>query len=133
MHTKSRKKMFSALALALGGIGMFASTQAAEGINTDRLEPRIQTTYELSPYLRAHGIGVRVDKEGEATLSGMVNEDIDKELAGQIALGVDGIKEVQNDIEVKADYQPARDRKASSFGDKVDDFSITARVKSKLQ
>jgi hyperosmotically inducible protein len=62
-----------------------------------------------------------------------VNEDIDKELAGQIALGVDGIKEVQNDIEVKADYEPARDRKDSSFGDKVDDFSITARVKSKLQ
>ncbi len=62
MHTKSRKKMFSVLALALGGIGMFASTQAAEGINTDRLEPRIQTTYELSPYLRAHDIGVRVDK-----------------------------------------------------------------------
>lgn len=133
MHTKSRKKLFSALALALGGLGMFASTQAAEGINTDRLEARIQTTHELSPYLRAHDIGVRVDKAGEATLSGFVNEDIDKELAGQIALGVDGIKEVQNDIEVKADYEPARDRKDSSFGDKVDDFSITARVKSKLQ
>jgi len=94
-------------------------------LHPDRLEARIQTTYELSPYLRPHELSVAVSKEGEATIKGMVNEDVDKELAGQIALGVEGIKKVKNDIEVKADYRPVGNRK-------VDDFSITTAVKSKL-
>ena len=101
-------------------------------LHPDRLEARIQTTYELSPYLRPHELSVAVSKEGEATIKGMVNEDVDKELAGQIALGVEGIKKVKNDIEVKADYRPVGNRNAESFGNKVDDFSITTAVKSKL-
>ena len=38
---------------------------------------------------------------GLAALRSQIDR-IDKELVGQIALGVDGIKEVQNGIEVKA-------------------------------
>lgn len=132
MHTNKRIRLFTAIALSLTGIGVTADAGAADLLNTDRLESRIATTYELSPYLRTHQLGVVVNKEGEATISGMVNEDIDKELAGQIALGVDGIKKVKNNIEVKADYKSDGNRSTESFGNKVDDFTITTAVKSKL-
>ena len=55
-----------------------------------RQESQILTTYALSPYLRAYDFKVTVC-HGNATLSGSVAEDVSKELAGQIALGVAGI------------------------------------------
>ena len=44
--------------------------------------------------------------EGKATLTGNVAEDVNKDLAKQIALGVDGIKTVDNKIEVGPNYKP---------------------------
>ena len=71
--------------------------------------------------------------DGTATLSGTVEEDVNKELAEQIALGVSGIKTVDNQIAVEADYvPPARTSQERSFGEVVDDATITATVKSKL-
>jgi hyperosmotically inducible periplasmic protein len=104
-----------------------AATPSQEVINA-RLETQIWTTYALSPYLRAQDINVAVDL-GKATLTGTVEEDVNKELAKEIALGVTGIKEVDNKIVVNADYKPT---KKSTYGDAIDDSSITAAVKSKL-
>lgn len=96
-----------------------------------RLETQILTTYTLSPYLRANDLQVTV-QDGEATLTGMVDESVNKELAEEIALGAEGISAVNNNIEVKADYVPPVPMGARSYGELVDDVSITAAVKSKL-
>jgi osmotically-inducible protein OsmY len=62
-----------------------------------------------------------------------VEEGVEKELAKQIALGVSGIKEVDNQILVDPAYTaPARTSSDRSFGEVVDDSTITAAVKSKL-
>ncbi len=54
-------------------------------------------------------------------------------MAKQIALGVSGIKTVDNQIKVESDYvSPARTSEERSFGEVVDDATITATVKSKL-
>ena len=54
-------------------------------------------------------------------------------MAKQIALGVSGIKTVDNQIKVESDYvSPARTSEERSFGEVVDDATITASVKSKL-
>ncbi|HTE39591.1 MAG TPA: BON domain-containing protein, partial [Steroidobacteraceae bacterium] len=91
----------------------------------------VWTTYALSPYLRANDLKVSVHS-GKATLSGTVEEGVNKDLAKQIALGVNGIKDVDNNIVVKADYvAPARSANRS-YGETVDDMAITAAVKSKL-
>ena len=44
--------------------------------------------------------------DGKATLSGKVEEGVDKDLAKQIALGVAGVKDVDNQIVVESDYSP---------------------------
>lgn len=69
-------------------------------------------------------------KNGKAVLTGIVDEDVNKQLAKQIALGVDGIKEVDNQINIQADYKPTK--KTESYGEKIDAVSITTAVKSKM-
>jgi hyperosmotically inducible protein len=102
---------------------------AAQEITDARQESQIWTTYALSPYLRANDLKVLV-QNGKATLTGKVDEDVNKDLAKQIALGVPGIKEVDNQIQVLADYKPTPGER--SYGEVIDDVSISAAVKSKL-
>lgn len=110
---------------------MAADTTSQEMINT-RQETQIWTTYALSPYLRANDLKVSV-KNGKARLSGIVDEEVNKDLARQIALGVNGIKEVDNQIIVQADYViPMHQPATRSYGEVVDDATITATIKSKL-
>ncbi|MEO4046027.1 BON domain-containing protein [Pseudomonas sp. CAU 1711] len=119
-----------ALAVATGSVGAMAAT-ASQEVTDARQESQIWTTYALNPYLRAHDLKVSV-ASGKATLTGHVAEDVNKELAKEIALGVKGIGEVDNQIIVDSDYQPAKPGAERSFGDTIDDASITAAVKAKL-
>ncbi len=119
-----------AVALAMLAIcnASLAATASQEVVDA-RQETQIWTTYALSPYLRANDLKVSV-KNGKATLTGKVDEDVNKDLAKQIALGVEGVKEVDNQIQVEADYKPAS--RTRGYGDVIGDASITAAIKSKL-
>ncbi len=125
-----RKTMliFSAFVLLSATSGYCFAAPSQEIIDA-RQEAQIWTTYALSPFLRANDLKVSV-KNGKATLTGMVEEDVNSDLAKQIALGVAGIDDVDNQIQVQADYKPiSTDR---SYGDIIDDVSISAAIKSKL-
>lgn len=131
MHLSCRKTLLiHAISLAMLTISSacFAATPSQEVVNA-RQETQIWTTYALSPYLRANDLKVAVN-DGKATLTGTVEEDVNKELAKAIALGVTGIKEVDNKIEVLADYKPTATGRG--YGDHVDDMTIASTVKSKL-
>lgn len=119
------------IALSMGAMSspLLAATVSQE-VTEARQEAQIWTTYTLSPYLRANNLSVTVH-DGKATLSGKVDEDVNKDLAKEIALGVSGIKEVDNQIEVLSDYTPAP-ASGRNYGDLVDDASITTAIKSKL-
>lgn len=127
-----RKTLFATgFALAMATLaGPAAADTVGQNVTEARQESQIWTTYALNPHLRAMDIKVSVHA-GKATLTGKVDEDVNRDLAKQIALNVDGIKEVDNRIAVDADYTPPA-MAERSFGDVVDDASITARVKSKL-
>jgi hyperosmotically inducible protein len=132
MKTQHRKHMI-ATGIALWIAAVSTSTMAAavsEEVTEARQETQIWTTYALSPYLRANDLKVTVD-DGNATLTGTVNEDVNKDLAKEIALGVSGIKAVDNQIEVRNDHSPAPSTERS-YGELVDDASITTAIKSKL-
>jgi hyperosmotically inducible periplasmic protein len=133
MHTKFRKLIIaSSVALALGSGGAaFAESSMAGNVSDARLETRISTTYALSPHLQAGDIRVAV-QEGKATLTGAVSEDINRELAEQFALSVDGISEVDNQLVIDTDRAQREVAAGPSFGDRVADATITAAVKSRL-
>ena len=133
MQTHFRKTLFAssfALALLASSDATLASS-GSEDVIEARQETQIWTTYALNPYLRANDLKVSVD-DGKATLTGRVEEDVNKDLAKQIALGVDGIKSVDNQIVVQADYMPPTRSSSRTFGEVIDDATITSAVKSKL-
>jgi hyperosmotically inducible periplasmic protein len=133
MYTKYRKLLsVLGLALAMTVIGGAAvADTVSQDVTEARQETQIWTTYALSPYLRANDLKVSIDN-GKATLTGKVEESVSKELAEQIALGVDGVRKVDNQIVVQADYSPPARASERSYGEVIDDATITAAVKSKL-
>ncbi len=133
MSKQSRNLVLAmAVATAIAGTNIaFADAKPSQEVIEARQESQIWTTYALSPYLRANDLKVTVD-EGKATLTGNVAEDVNKDLAKQIALGVDGIKSVDNKIEVVSNYTAPMRSADRGFGEVVDDASISSAVKSKL-
>lgn len=117
------------IALALVAISGLATAADRSDIVDARQETQIWTTYALSPYLRANDLKVVVH-DGKATLSGKVDEDVNKDLAKQIALGVSGIKDVDNQIVVQSDYKPQST--LHGYGEVIDDATISAGVRSRL-
>lgn len=131
MHMPFRTTLTAtAVTLALGSFAGIAA--ADQNVAEARQESQIGTTYALNPHLRNTNLKVSVEGD-KATLTGIVDEDVSRDLAEQIALGVNGIKNVDNQIKVQEGYTPpARSGNDRSFGEVVDDATITAAVKSKL-
>jgi hyperosmotically inducible periplasmic protein len=133
MYIQSRKLLLAmSIALATAAIsGAATADTTAENLIEARQETQIWTTYALSPFLRANDLKVSVHA-GKATLTGKVEEGVNKDLAKQIALGVEGIKDVDNQIVVEANSMGPMRASGRSFGEMVDDATVTATVKSKL-
>ncbi len=108
-----------------------ASANVSQDIIAARQESQILTAYALNPYLRGNELKVSVHN-GKATLTGNVADIVTQELAGQIALAVAGIHGLGNNIVVQANYKPAAQSSERSFGELVDDATITSTVKSKM-
>src|SRR6187200_1900997 len=111
----------SALAASTKPAEKGSSESVSQQIGDERREAQIWTAYAVNPHLKAHNLDIEV-ANGTATLSGKVDSGAAKDLAEQIALGVDGIKKVNNNITVDANYEPPRrDGNERTFADKVDD------------
>jgi len=146
-HTFKKLALASCAAFALAGIGstgmaagapakandtQATSESVSDQISDARREAQIWTTYATNPHLHAFDLKVEV-KGGKAVLNGKVQSEAAKDLAEQIALGVDGVKQVDNRLLVDATYEPPKRASADrSFGDVVQDATVTASVKSKL-
>lgn len=104
------------------------------------LEGKIETTFMLNEHINPFKIDVEV-RDGNAYLAGLVESDVDRDLAAELALAVDGISGIENEIRVKDEAsllefsddegndKPARQR---SFAQVVDDATTTAAVKAQL-
>ncbi|MBN8429137.1 MAG: BON domain-containing protein [Xanthomonadales bacterium] len=132
---KSLRNCLLSTGIGLAALSIYATPAIGADASADatsaRQEAQIWTTYALSPYLRAADIHVSV-MDGKATLTGKVDEEVNKELAKQIALGVEGVRSVDNQIEVQADYAPTSQASHRRYASYVDDASISTAIRSKL-
>jgi hyperosmotically inducible periplasmic protein len=83
------------------------------------------------------GLATEVDvKDGVVTLRGDAASKEQKELTGEYALGIDGVKEVKNEMTVaktpKEPVEKTAGKKTDDASEWVDDASITALVKTSL-
>mgnify|MGYP000138282464 FL=1 len=126
-----------ALATATAGLIGLApfSAFAADGemtreLSEARQEGSIWTAFALNRHLNPFTIDVDVEN-GSAKLTGKVETDVDRDLAEQIALGIEGVKKVDNQLTL----DPAFEAKASSepnLSQRFEDATLVATVKSKL-
>lgn len=143
MKTTARQRTTAKYATLATALLAFSSASAANSNNNYSgelkeawLDGRIETAYMLNRHLNPFTIDVDVDGD-IATLSGEVESDIDRDLAEQIAMNVDGIAKVRNELEVREksvwDETRASVRTASNkFLQAVEDATTTAIIKSKL-
>jgi osmotically-inducible protein OsmY len=123
-------------ALVLFGTAVVAADDFEGAARDAWIAGKIETVYLLNGHLN----GFRIDTEvegGVAHLSGTVKTDIDRDLAVELAKGVDGVVEVRNDLQIDANVEPMESQAVSdedqrSFGTWIDDATTTAAVKAKL-
>lgn len=107
-----------------------AQSDTSRELSEARQEGSIWTAFALNRHLNPFTIDVDVEN-GSAKLTGKVETDVERDLAEQIALGIDGVKEVDNQLTL----DPAFEAKIStepSLSQRFDDATLAATVKSKL-
>ena len=103
-----------------------SGTQPAEHSDT-WINFKVKTALLFHRDVSATGTTVYVN-DGVVTLEGVAGSEAEKELTSEYAKDVDNVKEVKNNMTIAATTPPA----PPTTGDKIDDASITAEVKSSL-
>lgn len=130
-HT-SKLILATALALALGYPAYAGDRSVEQQVADARLEAQIETAIVFNRHLNPFEIDVEV-RGDTATLTGTVDESIDRELAERVALNADGVKHVTNRITIDPSaYQTPKDDNDRDFDEAVEDATITASIKSRL-
>ncbi len=112
---------------------MAESYQRAKQATLDAyITGRLITAYALSEHLQATDIHVFVH-DRQAVLTGTVDNDIQQDLALEIARGITGLEDIESDLVIQPDAQAEHLEAAdASFVQQFNDASIKARVKTRL-
>ena len=122
---------------SFAGMQAFGDEARADGSLKDAwIGGKLEAVYALNRHLSAFAITTEVEN-GIVHLTGNVESDIDRDLAAELAKGIEGVVEVDNDLEIAADARDAAAPSSSSdsdrsFGVWFDDATTTATVKSRL-
>lgn len=90
------------------------------------LDGKLETALLLNTQLNNFKIDTDI-KSNTAILTGEVNNETQKELAGEIARNIEGISTVKNNLTVNADYR--NDDDDASFSRTWNDMTVTAGLK----
>ena len=89
----------------------------------------MQVKYSLLYNRNVSGLGTQVFvTDGVVTLKGQAESQAQKDLAGEYAKDVKGIKDVKNEMTIAK----IKNKSEQTMGEKIDDASITAQVKMAL-
>lgn len=113
------------------------SDQIKAAMSDAWLDGKLESALLFNTHLNSFNIDTEV-KSCVAYLTGFVKSSIDKDLAGEIAESIDGIKDVKNKLVVDNKKQSAEEKSAASesgkgkFRQAVMDATLTARIKTEL-
>ncbi|WP_339080509.1 BON domain-containing protein [Pseudomonas sp. TMP9] len=133
MHTFKKLTLAMATAglIGLTPISAFAAESSTRSDLTEaRQEGSIWTAFALNRHLNPFTIDVDVES-GSAKLTGKVETDVERDLAEQIALGIEGVTKVDNQLTLDPDFE-AKAGSEPSMSQRFDDATLVATVKSKL-
>lgn len=117
--------------IALSPMTAFADDgDTSRQLSEARQEGSVVTAIALNRHLNPFKIDVEV-QNGTAVLTGEVESDVDRDLAEQVALSVDGVQKVDNQLTVDREAERS-ERDDESMSQRFDNATTTASVKSKL-
>mgnify|MGYP005990149213 FL=1 len=93
------------------------------------LEGKLETVYLFNRHLNNFTIDPEV-AHGAVVLTGTVDSAVSKELAGELAQGVEGVTDVTNRLTVANDTRG--NENGRDFSERVEDATLTAEVKTLL-
>lgn len=133
MHQLKSLALATGTALLIGVAPMHAMADGdlSAQLREARQEGSIWTAITLNRHLNPFTIDVDVEN-GTAILTGQVESDIDRDLAEQVALGIDGIEKVDNQLKVDAGTEPRQAGTERDLAQRIEDATLTATIKSKL-
>lgn len=102
----------------------------ADPVQNARLEGGLQTALSLNPLLNPFRITVAVDGE-HATLSGEVENEVERGLAERVALATRGVENVDNQLKINADLVE-HPLEARAYAQRLDDATLAAIVRARL-
>ncbi|MGA9575368.1 MAG: BON domain-containing protein [Lysobacterales bacterium] len=110
--------------------------QAESAIKDAWIDGKLETTLLFNEHLNSFDIDTDV-KNGIARLSGVVESDIDRDLAGEIAKSIKGVTSVENELRVDKQMADSEQRSEAykerqGFKQSVKDATLTAQIKTKL-
>jgi osmotically-inducible protein OsmY len=140
IKTRSAASVLAAL-LAVSPLTHAADKPMAQELREARIEGQIAAAFALNRHL--HLFDFDIEANGSTViLTGAVEESIDKDLAEQVAIGVEGVNKVDNRITVLPEGKVAANANTAEksnteadrrdFATTVEDATITASVKSQL-
>ncbi len=115
--------------LALSPFSVMAQDNRSE-VGEARMEGSVATAFALNRHLNPFRIQVQV-QDRTAILTGTVENGVNRDLAEEVALSIEGIEEVDNQLTVDTDVDQS-DAERISFANSFNDATTTATVKSKL-
>lgn len=131
MQTKSRLARVAATVLMTGVLVATAActptrTQKSAGEQLDDtvVTAKVKTALIADPATKARQIDVEVFR-GTVQLNGFVDNATEKSAATRVARAVEGVKTVRNNLDVRPGGQ-------TTVGEKVDDATVTTKVKAAL-
>lgn len=116
--------------LALAPVAVLAQETPQSDVSNARMEGSVTTAFALNRHLNSDPIQVQV-RGRTAILTGSVENGVNRDLAEQVALSIDGIDEIDNQLTVDSDASDS-DAELTSLANSLNDATTTATVKSKL-
>lgn len=116
------------ITLTFASVSAMAANDWKDSAKDAWIDGKAETTLLLNGNLNSFTIDTHV-KNGVVTLSGEVENDVDKALAAELIEGLEGVISVENKLMVKADNKTAADPKQSNT---LKDAKIATVVKTSL-
>lgn len=118
-----------AASLVLALIALTPAQGVTESLQDARITARIETMFLMNDHLSPFNI-ITTTSGGAVTLAGSVSDDVQRELAGELAASVDGVMRVDNQITVVPAYSPVTPPR--TFRQRIDDLNTAASIKRRL-
>jgi osmotically-inducible protein OsmY len=116
------------------GIGQEAGDavrDAGDAAHDASITARLETMYLLNEHLNPFRINTTT-KDGVVTLTGTVDDAIEKDLAEALAKSIDAVSKVDNQLTIERRATPEVDRSSTAVRTRVEDANITAAVRRRI-